>query len=54
MVNNLIEPFNRLLMEENREPIYPYLHESIQELIIIPSAKSVCPDIKHLRQLPLV
>ena len=54
MVSNLIEPFNRLLVEENREPVQPYLHEFIQELIIIPSAKSVCPDIEHLRHLPLV
>lgn len=54
MVSNLIEPFNRLLVEENREPVQPYLHEFIQELIIIPSAKSVCPDIEHLHHLPLV
>ena len=43
-----------MLQSEGRERIVPYLHETIQELIIIPSAKSVCPPVKELKRMPLV
>ena len=43
-----------MLQSEGRERIVPYLHETIQELIIIPSAKSVCPPVEDLKRMPLV
>lgn len=43
-----------MLQSEGRERIVPYLHETIQELIIIPSAKSVCPPVEKLKHMPLV
>ena len=49
-----MEPYNQRLVSENRDPITPYLHETIEELLIIPSAASVCPSIEELKKLPIV
>lgn len=54
MVKSLLKPFNAQLKEEGRECVVPYLYETIEELIIIPSAKSVCPNVQTLQGLPLV
>ena len=54
MVKSLLKPFNAQLKEEGRECVVPYLHETIEELIIIPSAKSVCPNVQTLQGFPLV
>ena len=51
---DLLEPYNKQLMEEGRNPIQPYLHESIQELIVVPSAPSICSNIEGIKSLPLV
>lgn len=54
MVEKMLELYNKQLISENRKPIQPYLHETIQELIIVPSSPSVCPAIHELKKLPLV
>lgn len=54
MAKSLLEPYNQVLVSEKRDPIVPYLHKTIEELLIIPSARSVCPSVEELKKLPLV
>lgn len=50
----MLAPFNEMLKKEGREPIVPYLHSTISELIIIPPAKSICPSMDELKTMPIV
>ena len=50
----MLSPFNEMLKKEGREPIVPYLHSTISELIIIPPAKSICPSVDKLKTMPIV
>lgn len=43
-----------MLKKEGRDPVVPYLHKTISELIIIPPAKSICPSVDDLKNMPLV
>lgn len=54
LVKSLLAPFNEMLKKEGRDPVVPYLHKTISELIIIPPAKSICPSVDDLKNMPLV
>ncbi|KAM7454974.1 hypothetical protein BLSTO_04267 [Blastocystis sp. subtype 1] len=54
LVKSLLAPFNDMLKKEGRDPVVPYLHKTISELIIIPPAKSICPSVDDLKSMPLV
>ena len=53
-MEKLLDTYNSTLEQEGRDRIVPYLHKTIDELILIPSAKSICPSLDSLRSLPIV